>query len=128
MDSKSASKLTFLLFLNLACYFLAPATACNTCSGGAQPPPTCPIDALKLGVCATLVGGLVDVRDGSPSPPTAPCCSMLAGLMDFEAAVCLCTVIKANISGIIVRDIPVALSMLLNACGKTETDGFVCAY
>jgi hypothetical protein len=42
-------------------------------------------------------------------PPTEPCCPLLDGLVDLEAAVCLCTAIKANVLGIHLN-----LSLVLN--------------
>jgi hypothetical protein len=54
------------------------------------------------------------------------CCSILGGLADLEAAVCLCTAIKANVLGISL-DIPVKLSLLVNYCGKNLPSGFICA-
>ncbi|KAF9620069.1 hypothetical protein IFM89_010719 [Coptis chinensis] len=56
---------------------------------------TCPRDALKLGVCANLLGGLIGVEVGTPA--NSPCCTLIQGLADLEAALCLCTAIKANI-------------------------------
>lgn len=85
--------------------------------------PSCPRDTLKLGVCADVLG-LVNAVVGSP--PTLPCCSLLEGLVDLEAAVCLCTAIKANILGINLN-VAVSLSLLLNTCGKTLPYGFQCA-
>ncbi|XP_068635803.1 14 kDa proline-rich protein DC2.15-like [Aristolochia californica] len=82
----------------------------------------CPRDALKLGVCANVLG-LVNVTVGSP--PTLPCCSLLKGLVDLEAAVCLCTAIKANILGLNLN-IPIALNLLLNVCGKNPPKDFQC--
>ncbi|KAL8484140.1 hypothetical protein ACS0TY_026729 [Phlomoides rotata] len=84
--------------------------------------PRCPRDALKLGVCANVLG-LVNVVVGSP--PTLPCCTLLAGLVDLEAAVCLCTAIRANVLGINLN-LPINLSLLLNVCGRTPPTGFVC--
>lgn len=86
--------------------------------------PTCPRDTLKLGVCANLLNGLVHLVVGTP--PKTPCCSLIQGLADLEAAVCLCTAIKANILGINLN-VPVSLSLLLNYCGKTTPTGFQCA-
>ncbi|KAI3458292.1 hypothetical protein Pfo_014955 [Paulownia fortunei] len=148
MGSKTSTKANLFLSMNLLCYVLA-ATACGTCSspsspsltpptssltpptgggsGGStqgQPRATCPRDALKLGVCANLLGGLVGVVVGSP--PTIPCCTLLAGLADLEVAVCLCTVIRANVLGINLN-VPVSLSLLLNVCGRTPPTGFTCA-
>ena len=86
-------------------------------------PAFCPKDTLKLGVCVNvlnIVHGIVG------TPPKTPCCSLLAGLADFEAAVCLCTAIKANVLGVKL-DIPVSLSLLLNYCGKKVPAGYKCA-
>ncbi|CAH1452773.1 unnamed protein product [Lactuca virosa] len=85
---------------------------------------TCPRDALKLGVCANLLGGLVKVELGSP--PVKPCCSLIQGLADLEAAVCLCTAIKANVLGINLN-VPVSLSLLVNVCGGEVPNGFLCS-
>ncbi|XVF33530.1 hypothetical protein REPUB_Repub17cG0176600 [Reevesia pubescens] len=87
-------------------------------------PPSCPRDTLKLGVCANLLNNLVNLVIGTP--PKTPCCPLLQGLADLEAAVCLCTALKANILGINLN-VPVSLSLLLNYCGKGVPSGFQCA-
>ncbi|KAI7994091.1 hypothetical protein LOK49_LG11G02395 [Camellia lanceoleosa] len=97
-------------------------------SPGPPPPPSpstgsCPIDALKIGVCVDLLPGLINVIIGRP--PVNPCCSLIGGLVNLEAAICLCTVLKLNVLGLPVS-IPVALSLLLNNCGKTTPPGFQC--
>ncbi|GMN32725.1 hypothetical protein TIFTF001_003816 [Ficus carica] len=84
---------------------------------------TCPRDTLKLGVCANVLGGLLNVTVGTP--PVAPCCTLIQGLADLEAALCLCTAIKANILGINLN-IPLSLSLLLNVCSKNVPSGFQC--
>ncbi|XP_072964058.1 14 kDa proline-rich protein DC2.15-like [Typha angustifolia] len=90
------------------------------------PPPgsygKCPRDALKLGVCANVLD-LIKAKVGAP--PKLPCCSLLEGLVDLEAAVCLCTAIKANILGIKLN-LPIDLSLVLNYCGKGVPAGFQC--
>ncbi|XP_065857936.1 14 kDa proline-rich protein DC2.15-like [Euphorbia lathyris] len=83
----------------------------------------CPRDALKLGVCADVLGPLLGITIGNP--PARPCCAILFGLVDLEAAVCFCTAIKANILGIDIN-IPLALSLLLSACDKDLPQGYVC--
>ncbi|CAK7355829.1 unnamed protein product [Dovyalis caffra] len=131
MDSKSSSA---ALFLSLNFLFFALVTGCNTC---VQPKPfqkpkpnptvsknSCPRNALKLGVCAKLLDGTIGGVVGSP--PDTPCCTVLQGLIDLEAAVCLCTAIKANILGINI-DIPISLSLLINTCGKKLPSDFICA-
>ncbi|KDP25644.1 hypothetical protein JCGZ_20800 [Jatropha curcas] len=128
MDSKNSLSTAFFLFINLI--FFALVSGCNTC---VQPKPfpnptpakkSCPRDALKLGVCAKLLNGAVGGVVGNP--PDHPCCSVLQGLVDLEAAVCLCTAIKANILGININ-IPISLSLLINTCGKQLPSDFICA-
>ncbi|KAG2295386.1 hypothetical protein Bca52824_042055 [Brassica carinata] len=47
-------------------------------------------------------------------------------LADLEAAVCLCTVLKANILGIKLN-LPINLSVLLNVCSRKAPKNFQCA-
>ncbi|KAL8539808.1 hypothetical protein ACS0TY_001419 [Phlomoides rotata] len=83
----------------------------------------CPKDTLKLGVCANLLNDLVHLVVGTP--PKTSCCTLIQGLADLDAAVCLCTAIKANVLGINLN-VPVSLSLLLNYCGKKLPTGFQC--
>jgi len=48
------------------------------------------------------------------------------GLADLEAALCLCTAINANVFGIVKLKLAVAITLLVNACGKKLYQGFVC--
>ncbi|KAK9927525.1 hypothetical protein M0R45_024706 [Rubus argutus] len=108
MASRSTASLALFLALNLL--FLTLSTA------------TC--DTLKLGVCANVLAGLTGLTIGQP--PVAPCCTLIQGLADLEAAVCLCTALKANILGINLN-IPISLTLLLNVCGTQVPKGFQCA-
>ncbi|XP_031098483.1 14 kDa proline-rich protein DC2.15-like [Ipomoea triloba] len=129
----AASSLTLFLALNLLFFTVVSSTnvPCPPPPPKHQPPSPssssqagkCPKDALKLGVCANLLTDLLNLVVGSPA--TTPCCSLIAGLVDLEAAVCLCTAIKANILGINL-DIPISLSLLLNNCGKNVPSGYQC--
>lgn len=132
MDSKSTR--AFALFLIINILFFTAVSACNTCPSPKpkpkpKPTPTpsskgkCPTDALKLGVCANVLNGLLNITIGNP--PKKPCCSLIENLVDLEAAVCLCTAIKANILGINLN-IPLSLSLLLNVCSKKVPKGFTC--
>ncbi|CAL5020466.1 unnamed protein product [Urochloa decumbens] len=123
-----ASK-AFALFLAVNLVVLGVASACGgDCPTPSTPTPTpgssgkCPRDALKLGVCADVLG-LIKAKVGAP--PALPCCSLLQGLVDLEAAVCLCTAIKGDILGIKLN-LPIDLSLILNYCGKTVPTGFKC--
>ncbi|CAL4886250.1 unnamed protein product [Urochloa decumbens] len=82
---------------------------------------TCPRDALQLAACVNVLN-VVKLQVGSP--PVQPCCSLLQGLVDAEAAVCLCTVIKGNVLGVQLN-VPVDLSLVLNNCGR-DPNSFTC--
>ncbi|XP_022965222.1 14 kDa proline-rich protein DC2.15-like [Cucurbita maxima] len=129
-----ASKMPSALLLNLLFFTMVTSTyvPCppppSKPSKGAPstklpPQPRCPKDTLKLGVCADLLDGLVHVVIGTP--PKTPCCTLIKGLTDLEAAACLCTVIKAKALGLKLN-VPVSLSLLLNYCGKKVPYGFQC--
>ncbi|QCE10435.1 putative lipid-binding protein At4g00165 [Vigna unguiculata] len=95
----------------------------------ATPPPStapqkCPINTLKFGVCGSWLGL---VREEIGSKPSEKCCSVVKGVADLEAALCLCTAIKANVLGSVKLKVPVAVTLLINACGKKVPSGFVCA-
>ncbi|KAL2901693.1 Lipid transfer protein EARLI 1 [Bienertia sinuspersici] len=145
-----ASSKSLVLFLAFNLLFFAFASACGECGGG-KPKPSpkpgtggypgsggkgspstpggggsskaCPIDAIKLGVCANVLGDLLNLNIGKP--PKTPCCPLIQGLIDAEAAVCLCTAIKANILGINLN-VPISLSLLVNYCGRSVPRGFQC--
>ncbi|XP_015084507.1 14 kDa proline-rich protein DC2.15-like [Solanum pennellii] len=84
----------------------------------------CPKDTLKLNACANLLGDLLHLVVGS-SPAKTQCCSLIEGLVDLDAAVCLCTALKANVLGINLN-IPLSLNLLLNNCGKYAPKNFQC--
>ncbi|CAN8308413.1 unnamed protein product [Cochlearia groenlandica] len=94
------------------------------------PPPStpsssgnCPIDILKLGACGNVLSGLLNLQLGQPS--SQQCCSVVQGLVDLEAAVCLCTALRANVLGINLN-VPISVSVLLNKCNKKVPSGFEC--
>jgi hypothetical protein len=127
-----AGNASVALFLAVSLVVFTMASACGgdcpTPPSPSTPTPTsasfgkCPRDALKLGVCANVLG-LIKAKVGVP--PTEPCCPLLEGLVDLEAALCLCTAIKGKILGINLN-LPVDLSLILNHCGKTVPTGFKC--
>ncbi|KAJ6816211.1 36.4 kDa proline-rich protein-like [Iris pallida] len=91
------------------------------------PPPaaaTCPIDTLKLDACVDVLGGLVHIGIGSGA--SGACCPALQGLVDLDAALCLCTPIKAKLLNIGIL-LPIALGVLVNDCGKHVPSGFQCS-
>ncbi|CAG7881641.1 unnamed protein product [Brassica rapa] len=133
MASKISASL--IIFLTFNILFFTLTTACGGGCGSIpkpkpKPTPTpsssgsCPRKTLKLGVCANVLKDLLKIELGTP--PVKPCCSLLKGLVDLEAAACLCTALKANVLGIKLN-VPVSLSLLLNACGRKTPRGFICA-
>jgi len=86
---------------------------------------SCPIDALKLGVCANVLSSLLNIQLGQPS--SQQCCSLIQGLVDVDAAICLCTALRANVLGINLN-VPISLSVLLNVCNRKLPSGFQCAW
>ncbi|KAL4388661.1 hypothetical protein GQ457_09G026290 [Hibiscus cannabinus] len=77
---------------------------------------------LNLGVCLNLLN-LVNVELGNV--PTKPCCSLIEGLADVEAAVCLCTAVRANVLSININ-LPVTLNLFLNNCGRRVPTDYIC--
>ncbi|MED6220676.1 hypothetical protein PIB30_047162 [Stylosanthes scabra] len=135
MASNKANS-SIALFLTFNVLFFALVSGCGHKCGGNKPNPNpspspnpsgggayCPRDALKLGVCANVLNGLLNVTLGQP--PVTPCCSLLNGLVDLEAAACLCTALKANVLGINLN-LPISLSLLLNVCSRKVPHGFQC--
>uniref|UniRef100_J3LFJ1 Hydrophobic seed protein domain-containing protein n=1 Tax=Oryza brachyantha TaxID=4533 RepID=J3LFJ1_ORYBR len=117
-----ASK-AFALFLavNLVA-LIGVASAC----GGRRP--SCPTPTpTPTPSTPTPTPALIKAKVGVP--PAEPCCPLLEGLGDLEAAgeaaVCLCTAIRGNILGINLN-LPIDLSLILNYCGKAVPTGFKC--
>jgi len=118
-----------ILILSLLAYSTL-TEAKGSCSPSPKPKPKpspqghCPKDTLKLGVCADVLG-LVNVVVGNPASGSN-CCALIKGLADLDAALCLCTAIKANVLGINLN-VPITLTWILGACQKTIPPGFQCA-
>ncbi|KAK9668311.1 hypothetical protein RND81_13G050400 [Saponaria officinalis] len=103
-----------------------PTPYTPTPSGGSSGNPStgnCPKDALKLVVCANVLN-LLKLKVGDP-PNEGECCPLVQGLIDAEAAICLCTNIKLGLLGINLN-IPVDLCLLVNYCGRALPHGFQC--
>ncbi|CAL1414665.1 unnamed protein product [Linum trigynum] len=100
----------------------SPSPAANC-----PPPPakkdTCPIDTLKLGACVDLLGGIVHI--GLGGPVVNKCCPVLAGLVEVEAAACLCTTLKIRALNLSIF-VPLALELLIT-CGKSPPPGYTCS-
>nr|GLL29941.1 36.4 kDa proline-rich protein-like [Ipomoea trifida] len=87
------------------------------------PPPSCPVDTQKLGACVDLLGGLVHIGLGDPL--VNQCCPLLKGLVEVEAAACLCTTLKIKALNLNIY-VPIALQLLVT-CGKPPPPGYTCS-
>ena len=134
-------KVFAMLFICMIVMFMAlpPTYACGYCETPPHPPhtrgggvpgvgpptttqPTYPIDALKLGLCLDLLGGLVHIGLGNPVENV--CCPLLQGLVELEAAICLCTTIRLKLLNLNIFS-PLSLQVLVT-CGMSPPPGFVC--
>ncbi|XVE63861.1 hypothetical protein DITRI_Ditri07aG0055200 [Diplodiscus trichospermus] len=86
--------------------------------------PTCPRNIRNINVCANVMG-LIRIGVNPGQNPNSQCCSVIRGLVDLDAAVCLCEAIKVNFLGINVS-INILLKAILNYCGKQVPTGYRC--
>ncbi|XP_044967648.1 36.4 kDa proline-rich protein-like [Hordeum vulgare subsp. vulgare] len=104
-------------------YSPAPTPPTPATPTPSSPTGKCPVDVLKLVACVDALNGVVHAVVGANASET--CCPLLSGVADLDAALCLCTTIKAkalNVSLVL----PVAISVLVNQCGKHVPSSFQC--
>ncbi|XP_056691368.1 putative lipid-binding protein AIR1B [Spinacia oleracea] len=75
-------------------------------------------------VCPNGLNVCLDLLSGRQSN----CCTLLQGLADLDAALCLCNVLKAAGGGTVPIPVPAtALTLILNACHRRyPPGGFTC--
>ncbi|OEL37353.1 hypothetical protein BAE44_0001628, partial [Dichanthelium oligosanthes] len=78
---------------------------------------------LKLLGCVDALNGLVHIVIGGNA--SEECCPLLSGVSGVDAALCLCTVIKAK-ALIVSVVLPIAIEVLVNECGKNVPSSFQC--
>uniref|UniRef100_A0A0E0H5U9 Bifunctional inhibitor/plant lipid transfer protein/seed storage helical domain-containing protein n=1 Tax=Oryza nivara TaxID=4536 RepID=A0A0E0H5U9_ORYNI len=100
-----------------------PTTPPTPAPAPSTPTGKCPVDTLKLLACVDALNGLVHAVVGATAGDT--CCPLLSGVADLDAALCLCTAIKAEALGVSLV-FPVAISVLVNECGKHVPSSFQC--
>ncbi|OEL36659.1 hypothetical protein BAE44_0002321 [Dichanthelium oligosanthes] len=102
-----------------------PSTPCPPPPSYPTPPSTgkCPINTLKLVACVDALNGLVHAVVGGEA--SEKCCPLLSGVSDLDAALCLCTTIKAK-ALIVSIVLPIAIEVLVNDCGKHVPSSFQC--
>ncbi|CAJ2658172.1 unnamed protein product [Trifolium pratense] len=107
MGSKGIPSITILILSLGIIFFATPSSA----QAPASPPtPTCP----PLQACVRLLPYLGNIGVGIPQ--SKPCCSIISGLVDADALVCVCEVFKANVFGI---DINIPIKELLKVCEES---------
>ncbi|BAT87575.1 hypothetical protein LR48_Vigan09g193000 [Vigna angularis] len=106
MGSKSVSSIALMLSLNLLFFSMV---SCNTQIAHHNEQIKCP----ELQVCANILL--------PPFKPDRNCCPLIGGLIDLEAAVCLCAVLKLNLGGIVSINLDIPINLLLNTCGRKKT-------
>ncbi|XP_074280011.1 putative lipid-binding protein At4g00165 [Silene latifolia] len=125
----SSKSVALIVIFNILCFTCVSShyVPCSPPPYPSSPPSThvtkCPKDTLKFGVCGSWLGLVTEVIGTKPSPE---CCNLVKGIADLEAAVCLCTALKANVLGLVKVKTSIALSLLLNGCGKKVPEGFKC--
>ncbi|TKW12775.1 hypothetical protein SEVIR_5G056600v4 [Setaria viridis] len=126
MAAKSPAFLV-LLTITMTLIFSVSVHGCGQYSCSSPPPPavptppgaTCPINTADLSVCVDLLGYLLKIRLNAPPQP---CCTLLKGVANADAALCVCGVIKV----LNLISVPVDVNLLLNECGMTCPPGFTC--
>ncbi|GLJ25707.1 hypothetical protein SUGI_0492320 [Cryptomeria japonica] len=101
-------------------YQSSPSSSSSSSSGGSSS--SCPLNAVKLGACVDVLGGLVNATIGDPA--VNKCCPVLQGVLEIEAALCLCTTIRAKVLSLNII-LPIALELFVQ-CGLNPPPGFKC--
>ncbi|XP_051116900.1 putative lipid-binding protein AIR1B [Andrographis paniculata] len=108
-----ASKAALIFVLSNVLFFTMVASSSPTCN---------PLD---LTVCAKVLN-LLKLNIGT-LPPKSDCCSLIPGVLDVDAALCLCASIKSlNVLNLLTLTQPLSLELIVNLCGCQLPPGFKC--
>ncbi|XP_025825295.1 cortical cell-delineating protein-like [Panicum hallii] len=117
--TKLAALLMALAALSMAAAQVPPPPPPPPSSGNG----TC--EPLKLRVCGGLLSGLLGGLLPGAGGNGGQCCPLLGGLVDLDAAACVCAALRANVLGVNLN-VPLALDRLINTCGRDVPAGFTC--
>ncbi|KAF8111958.1 hypothetical protein N665_0070s0028 [Sinapis alba] len=107
------TSLALFVFLNLLFFIYTSAQG------------TCPRNSLQLRPCITGLR-LEEIRVGG-SPFARPCCSLIQGLADLDAAVCLCNALNVvNAGSLGINPNLPNVNILFLVCGRTAPKDFQC--
>ncbi|KAK7412746.1 hypothetical protein VNO78_04340 [Psophocarpus tetragonolobus] len=104
----SCRSVSVFLFLNLIFFSMATSNPLVTNN------PKCP----DLHICASILL--------PPFKPDGHCCSLIAGLIDLEASLCLCAILKLGLGDIIKIPLDILLNLQLNNCGRHKPPSYTC--
>ncbi|KAK7332447.1 hypothetical protein VNO80_29199 [Phaseolus coccineus] len=108
MGSKRIASVTLFLSLNLFFFSMVSSNALVP-----APPPECP----ELGLCLDVL------HLGNRLRPENECCSTLGGLVQVNATLCICDIVRTQILGIPI-DINLFVKQILDFCRQNQT--FIC--
>ncbi|CAN6232751.1 unnamed protein product [Urochloa humidicola] len=114
-----ASNKVLALFLAASLLVLGPVAA------AAQAPGKCGVSTASLGACTSALRPVF--RAKVAASPVQPCCSLVNGLANAEAAACLCSAVRAAVVSIRGSPVnfPLYFGFVLNNCGR-RAPGFTC--
>lgn len=115
MGSKGFASINILILFLSIFFFFINLNSVKAQIASPSPLPQCP----DLSACAGILQGLVKVG----SPQAKSCCSIIGGLVEVDAIVCVCAVIKENPLGI---PINVPIKEVFKVCEREAPDVSVC--
>ncbi|KAL4380654.1 hypothetical protein HN51_003980 [Arachis hypogaea] len=118
-SKKAAMASTAALLLSLNLFFSTIVTSQQ--EPPPPPPPSCSPNTIMSSGCLTALNDTIGI--GGPSPSSA-CCSIL-GVVNVDAAVCVCSTIKASGLNAIPNDTAAAVAVV-SACNLAIPPGFQC--
>ncbi|KAL0550378.1 hypothetical protein IC582_014887 [Cucumis melo] len=125
-SSNKTSPLALFFFLNLLFFSLVtshqPVQPPNPVQPPSPTPPTnngatCPRNTLNIAACANVLN-LVSLLNNQPNQSYPPCCSLIQGLADLEARVCLCTALRLKVGSLVSLIVPINLNLIVNNCDR----------
>ncbi|CAJ1962722.1 unnamed protein product [Sphenostylis stenocarpa] len=114
MGSKSVACVSFLLSLNLLFFSMVSSIAPAPLTPS-PPPRECP----EVGICIDVLNGLGGRLFGSKKRLLP----LLGGLIEADAILCICDVLKSRILGIPIL-VQLVLQQILTMCGNNQT--YIC--
>ncbi|RDX78486.1 hypothetical protein CR513_41230, partial [Mucuna pruriens] len=110
MGSKGVSTISLVLTLNLLFFSMVSSNPLVPANWSPVKSSKCPEN---LHICAKILP--------PPHQGAGGCCPLIQGLVDLDAAVCLCAILKVDVGGIIHIRLDLLVNIILNLCGRKQT-------